>query len=133
MSTHETLRREAFDVAELPSDFDLAGALQKVNDQYGPTGAPCWFLYSGTEFPGLTVGVRGTVAAVQWVSRDEVLVPASGSGERGTYFAGGRHEETFPPGSEVPVADALAAVAEYVRTAQRPTCIEWANLEAVRS
>lgn len=128
MSTDETLRREAFDVAALPEGWDLADELQRVNREYGATGAPCWFLYSGSEFPGLTVGLRGAVGAVQWVARDAVLVPANGSGSRVDYFAGGVHHETFPPGAELPVAEALTAVVEYVRTGQRPRCIEWVPL-----
>lgn len=127
MTTVETvLSREGFDVAELSGDFDLVAELRRVNEQHGRQGAPCWFLYHREEFPGLTVGVHGDRGALYWDDLDTPATPVHGTNaEHVDYFTGGVHHYTFPPSAELPLEHVLAAVTEFVRTGQRPTCVEW--------
>ena len=82
------------------------------------------------EAPCLVVGVRGERGALEWID-DERLVPANGMKlEWATYYTVHLHDNSMPPHAELPLATVLAAAEEYVRTGQRPTCVEWTS-EAV--
>ncbi|MGI8312618.1 Imm1 family immunity protein [Saccharopolyspora hattusasensis] len=41
------------------------------------------------------------------------------------YWLGGLHHTPMDAHTEVPIELVLRAIAEYVRTGERPTCVEW--------
>ena len=70
------------------------------------------------------------MGALEWID-DERLVPANDmNAERATYYTVHLHDNSMPLRAELPLATVLAAAEEYVRTGQRPTCVEWTS-EAV--
>lgn len=57
---------------------------------------------------------------------NERFVPANGvNPEWVTYYTVHLHDNSMPPRAELPLADVLAAVEEYVRTGRRPMCVDW--------
>lgn len=115
----------AFNLRELPSDLDLVQLMRDEVDQH-PGTAPCWMISNGDLFPMLTVGLREGAGALMWDQGTSALVPDGGSNTADAdYFLGNRDHSPFPPGTELPTDRVLAAVAEFVQTGQRPTCIEW--------
>lgn len=75
--------------------------------------------------PALSAGLRGECGMLSWWDGREGYHPAKGenTGDVDYWLAG--HHTPMPPGTEVPAADVLAAVREFLTTGQRPTCIEW--------
>ncbi len=119
--------RDEIEIAAIQQPGDLTTALTTVNDQRGSSSGRVWFLITepDIEAPYLVVGVRGEVGALEWID-DERFVPANGmNNEWGTYYTVHLHDNSMPPHAELPLATVLAAAEEYVRTGQRPTCVEW--------
>lgn len=115
----------AFNITALPADLDLVRIMRDEIVQH-PDTAPCWMISHGDRFPMLAVGLRGEVGALMWDLGTSALVPVEGRNTTDAdYFLGNRDHSPFPPGTELPAEQVLAAVDEYVRTRQRPTCVEW--------
>lgn len=121
------LARDEIEIAALRQPGDLTRVLTSVNDQRGSSSGRVWFLVTepDVEAPCLVVGVRGELGALEWIG-DERFVPANGvNSEWATYYTVHLHDNSMPPRAELPLATVFAAAEEYVRTGQRPTCVEW--------
>ena len=46
-----------------------------------------------------------------------------------TYYLAGLHDTHLPPHAEVPIEIAYQALAEYLTTRERPTCVDWQPAE----
>lgn len=83
-----------------------------------------WLLRHGTDdmaAPGLAVGVRGPVGAVSWFGETITEIPENGSNpEWVEYYLPSGHENSMPPGSELPIEQVLATVEQFARTGTRP-------------
>ncbi|GAA3026974.1 Immunity protein Imm1 [Actinokineospora globicatena] len=98
---------------------------------------PCvWTVSAGptdllsAESVSLEVGVRGHLGALLWVSYDQRLVPKDGTNsDWQTYHLAGLHDMHLPPHAEVPIEVAYQALAEFLVTRARPTCVEWQEAE----
>lgn len=122
LATHDEI-----EVAAIWQPGDLTRALTTANDQRGSSCGRVWFLVTepDVEAPCLVVGVRGEVGALEWID-DERLVPADGLNPQWSpYYTVHLHDNSMPPSAELPLETVLAAAEEYVRTGQRPTCVEW--------
>lgn len=76
--------------------------------------------------PSRALGVRGDVGALMWFTATHEFVPATGSNVDTTdYFVADGHHFGMPPGAELPIEQVRAALREYVRTGERPACVEW--------
>ena len=61
-----------------------------------------------------------------WMTSNQVMVPAGGNYTHWVpYFSRYGHHFDVPSGAELPIATVHAALREYARTGQRPTCVEW--------
>jgi hypothetical protein len=119
--------RDEIEITAIRQPGDLVRALTTANDQRGSSSGRAWFLVteSDVEAPCLVVGVRGEVGALEWID-DERFVPANGLNPQwSAYYTVHLHDNSMPPSAELPLATVLAAAEEYVRTGQRPTCVEW--------
>ncbi|MBK1784454.1 Imm1 family immunity protein [Prauserella cavernicola] len=66
------------------------------------------------------------IGALTFGQRDDQYVPAIGTNdEEVSYQLAGLHPSYLPAKAEVPLDDMLAALAQFIRTHQRPTSIEW--------
>ncbi|MDR7301004.1 Imm1 family immunity protein [Haloactinomyces albus] len=125
------LHTNGIDLSRLPDSIDLAALIRQAQ-QDPQLGSTCsWVLSFSQEgvpwymTPALLVGVRGDVGAVAW-SDEPPMVPTNGTNpEPVDYWLGGLHHTPMEPHTEIPIEQALAAVDEFVRTGQRPTCVEW--------
>lgn len=119
--------RDEIEIATIRQPGDLTTALTSANDQCGSFSGRVWFLVTepDVEAPCLAVGVRGAMGALEWID-EERLVPVGGlNSEWATYYTVHLHDNSMPPHAELPLAAVLAAAEEYIRTGQRPTCINW--------
>jgi hypothetical protein len=115
------------DISAIGRPEDIGRLLTDANDARSTASGRVWFLFSGTgeDAPCLAVGVRGDVGALEWIA-GERLVPAHGvNTEWASYYTVDVHDNAMPPHSEVPLAEVIAAAAEFVRTGCRPDTIEW--------
>lgn len=78
------------------------------------------------DVPSLAVGMRRDRGALLWCEQDDKFVPVTGTNSgHADYFTWDSHHFCFSPGGEEPIDVVHEAVREYVRTTQRPTCVEW--------
>ena len=109
---------------------ELAPVLQVANRHYHqdqPEDGLVWFFTNdATDIRGLTVGVRGSVGALEWFEPLGRQIPSHGINlEWVDYFTFHGHHNQMPPNAELPIEQVLDAVAEYSRTRMKPTCIDW--------
>lgn len=82
----------------------------------------------------LTFGVHNDVGVLEWAVEMDGYVPATGTESTWSdYFLAGLDETSIPPHAEVPVETVYAAVAEFLVTGQRPTCVEWQEAASLLS
>jgi hypothetical protein len=133
-STWGVLRRMTLMPEDPDSGVDLAAAVRAVNEQ---TGVPAsWMVSTGesTEWGAVVdfqFAVDKSEGALLWHEDRGGHVPADGTGdeEREYWMPGNTNTLWLPPRSVVPVETVYAAVAEYQRTRQRPTCVTWVPVE----
>jgi len=124
------MRADVLDVTRLPP-ARLLELMRAANTWHqAPHGAGVlWLLRHGTDdmaAPGLTVGVRGPVGAVSWFGETISEIPEDGSNQEWVeYYLPSGHDNSMPPGSELPIERVLALVEQYARTGSRPTVIAW--------
>ncbi|RLK60075.1 Imm1 family immunity protein [Actinokineospora cianjurensis] len=88
--------------------------------------------FSDEAQPALAFGVHNEVGAVQWQIGGETFLPVGGANpEWVAYWLAGFHESYMRPHTEVTVETALSAVAEFLETRRRPTCVEWRRGESL--
>lgn len=114
-------------VRTLPEGTDLLSLLRDAATTSEADWGTSWILATtDASTPQLMVGVRGDVGALVWYQPAEI-VPAHGlNADPVDYSLADQHHTPIPPGGELPVDRVFAAVDEFVRTGQRPTCVEWA-------
>lgn len=134
------MRRDYLDVTE-DRDPERAVAWLREANEYLDARNPVrddgmvWSFQTGPErenSEALEVGIRGDRGWLEWLYGDQDLIPADGglNDEWVHYWtclgddAGGA-----PPGSELPIDRVYELVAEFVRTATRPTSIQWRPVE----
>jgi hypothetical protein len=116
---------------ELDSTDDLAGLVREVNERTGV--AACWTISTGELnswdmlVPRLEFAVDKSAGALVWFENPGTYLPVGGTGEEEVeyWMPGNMNTLWLPPHSVVPVDTVYAAVAEYQRTRERPTCVEW--------
>lgn len=119
------------DLRTLAPDTDLIGLLRAANvDQ----AQQAWTFYldpSNRRAPSLTVGLNGRVGFVRWWNGEVTVRPSMAklTGTYVDYWSAGHHFQC-DAGEEVPAEYVFAAVAEFVATRQRPTCMGWHNAVA---
>jgi hypothetical protein len=98
-----------------------------------PAGGFVWLFLLGSadDDPTLAVGVRGQAGALTWYAGDDELAPANGlnEAESDNYWTWFGHEAPMPPRSEMPIAEVYRALAEWISTHRRPTCVQWLPVE----
>lgn len=73
----------------------------------------------------LLAGLSQEVGALSWWDGQRGYHPVNSSNAQPVdYWMAGHHTQ-LRNGTEVPAADVLAAVREFLTTGRRPTCIEW--------
>jgi hypothetical protein len=126
--TSETLAgRDQLDVTEFDDPEPVLAALRAAN--VDSVGGLVWhFQLDGDSSPTLAVGVRGEIGALVWYEAGDELVPAAGTnGDWVEYWTWFGHDAPMPPRSEVPVELVYAALAELVRTRERPKIVDWTS------
>ncbi|MBM7771611.1 hypothetical protein JOD54_001815 [Actinokineospora baliensis] len=126
--TDDLLRHGWLHVDQLPPGFDLVAALREVDFDI----PSLWVIATGStdfvsgEHAELGVGVNGDTGVLDWIAGDQRSVPRNGTNaDWKSYFLAGLDETSVPPGAEVPVEVAYQALAEFLATRARPTCVEW--------
>jgi hypothetical protein len=121
--------RDHLDITDLREAGPILAALREVNDEPAAAGGFVWFfpLGSSDADPTLAVGVRGEIGALTWYVADRTLVPVGGLNEDDAdcYWTWFGHEFPMQPRSEVPIDMAYQALAEWISTHERPTCVDW--------
>jgi hypothetical protein len=89
----------------------------------------------GDELTNLQFGITASTetGVLSWIDEDARVQfrPASGTNtEEVEYRMPGMHIAWFGVGTVVPAELVYAAVAEYLRTRERPTCVEWVPIDA---
>ncbi len=106
-----TLRDVHAKGVEIPSMWNLAA---------GPTDP------KSPDQVALNFGLNNNTGALEWNEGDASLVPCTGTNiEWTTYYLAGMHDTPVPPHAEVPTDIVFAALQEFLRTGERPTCLEW--------
>ncbi|GAA2969401.1 Imm1 family immunity protein [Actinokineospora diospyrosa] len=130
--TDDLLRHAWLHVDQLPAHFDLVAALREVKFDIPSV----WVIATGStdftsgEHAELGVGVNGDIGALDWIAGEQRLVPLVGTNAGWkTYYLAGLDETPVPPHAEVPIEVAYQALAEFLTTRARPTCIEWQEAE----
>lgn len=120
-----TMEQTAITVAEMPADVDLLGLIRVENDR--AVARLCWALLA--DQVSLVVGVAGDRGVLAWCGPDVrggMEVSSGGDNPDETeYLLGGMYPQPFPPGCEIPIAEVYAAVAEFLRTGDRPSGVRW--------
>jgi hypothetical protein len=80
---------------------------------------------------GITAGTEtGVLSWIDEAARTEFR-PAGGTNtEEVEYRMPGMHIAWFDVGTVVPAGTVYAAVEEYLRTRERPTCVDWVQVDA---
>lgn len=131
-SATQLLRAPDIDVRELPSNCDLVDALRQVSRDVNRRTPWSWTLsYLREDLPwfqqpALLVGIRdAATGALAWEDQPP-LIPCGGSNpEPVDYWLAGIHHTPMSPHTEVPTHVVLHAIDEFIRTGQRPTCVNW--------
>lgn len=130
-TTGDVLDSNEIDVHTLSSDVDLVAALREASTHPQRGQACSWELSNlrddlpWYQQPSLIVGLRDGHGALTW-NDDPPMVPANGTNaEPVDYWIAGLHHTPMSARAELPLEQALDAVAEFMRTGQRPTCLEW--------
>ncbi|HEV3362062.1 MAG TPA: Imm1 family immunity protein [Pseudonocardiaceae bacterium] len=119
------------DITDHHEPGPLLAALREVNGQSGAdrTGGFMWLfrLGSSDDDPTLAVGVRGEIGALAWYLGNDELVPANGlnDDDADRYWTWFGHEFPLPRRSELPIDLVYRALAEWIGTHRRPTCVAW--------
>jgi hypothetical protein len=121
-----TLEQTAISVIDLAKDVDLVGLIRLENEQAAGSRL-CWALF--TDQVSLVVGVGGDRGVLGWCGPDapggmEVSSGETDDGEA-DYLLGGLYPQPFPPACEIPIEHVYAAIAEFLRTADRPASVRW--------
>ncbi|GAA2966950.1 Imm1 family immunity protein [Actinokineospora diospyrosa] len=115
-------------VDQLPPRFDLVAAVRAHHDA-GVAIGWMWDLVAHPradvdEHPALTVGVNNGIGILEWNDGQKSHVPATGTHpDWSEYWIAGLHPGDVPPNAHVPLDTAYAAIAEFVVTRTRPTCV----------
>lgn len=128
--------RDYLDITEHRDPERVVKWLREANEYFtaqnsNDIGGTVWSFMVGPEQPGLKVmrfGVRGDRGWVEWYHGQENLIPAEGGLNEDwvDYWTWFSYEAgSAPPGSELPFDQVCDLLAEFVRTAERPTSIEW--------
>lgn len=124
-----TLTREpSYDVTTISDAGPLIEMMHAVDtERAAPDAGVVWWLYSSDDSEHeLIVGVRDDRGCITWSEPTRSLVPHYGlNAEPVEYFTLDGHLYVQEPGSEVPVDVMWEAVREYIKTGERPTCLEW--------
>ncbi|MBM7776193.1 hypothetical protein JOD54_006397 [Actinokineospora baliensis] len=128
--TDSVLDRGQIVVDQLPPGFDLVAAVRAHHDA-GVAIGWMWDLVSGPlpevdERPALTFGVNDGIGILEWNDGRTSHVPAGGvHPDWSEYWIAGTHPADVPPNAHVPLDTVYAAIAEFVDTRTRPTCVDW--------
>ncbi|MGQ0841142.1 Imm1 family immunity protein [Actinokineospora sp.] len=123
-------------IDDIPSDVDLVAELQAIHTE-GVEIPWIWNLAIGPDDPtseeqsALSFGINNATGALQWSEGDNVFVPAAGTNpEWAIYYIAGMHDAPVPPHAEVHPDTVFAALAEFLQTRARPTCVDWTDAES---
>jgi Immunity protein Imm1 len=115
------------DLRDLPADLDLIGLLRAA-DRDHPCGQSWTFYLDASDHraPTLSVGLRGQLGTLSWWDGTTQFVSTMvvQTGNHIDYVNGGFHHQV-DAGEEIPSDYVFAALAEFVATRTRPTCIRW--------
>lgn len=122
-----------FRVEDVPDAVEFVAQLRDLAEQ-DRDAAYFWVIAAGPtdvrheNHVELEFGVsdqRG-VGALTFGQHDGQYVPAHGTNDKeADYQLAGLHPSYLPAKAEVPLDDMLAALDQFIRTHQRPTCVEW--------
>ncbi|EWC63943.1 hypothetical protein UO65_0773 [Actinokineospora spheciospongiae] len=125
--------------AMIPPGVDLVAQVRELNDA-GVEIPWAWSLsreridLRNREQGVLTFGVNNTVGVLEWGLSAAAYVPTIGTNDEWSgYYLAGMDETNIPPYAEVPVDTVYAAVAEFLTTGERPTCVQWKEAASLLS
>ncbi|MFC6093967.1 Imm1 family immunity protein [Saccharothrix lopnurensis] len=90
-----------------------------------------WWIHAGPTddtYPAMVFGISDDRGYLRWYGDPEDAQVPVGTEYRGdyrTYWHGGVIDQECNVGEEVPVEVVFAAVAQFVATGHRPTCLQW--------
>ncbi|MCG8917702.1 Imm1 family immunity protein [Actinokineospora sp. PR83] len=122
----------------IPPGADLVAEVRALNEAgveipwaWGLTRTPMSPL---VEQGMLTFGVHNEVGILVWEWGMSAAVPSTGTNtEWLSYSLAGLDESGVPPHAEVPVETVYSAVAEFLTTGERPTCVQWKEAASLLS
>lgn len=124
-------------VSDLPEGVDLVAEMRRLNDA-GVEIPWLWGLSAGPTDPlsldqvTLMFGVYNDAGTLQWLTGNDTFVPVDGTNpEWSTHYLGGMYDMPVPPFATVPTGTVYAALAEFLRTGTRPTCVTWQQAAAL--
>jgi hypothetical protein len=129
---------ESWHLAQAPAD--LADQVRTVLDRH-PELPSCWAIGNGRfdakyghPMSNLQFGITAAenTGVLSWYDDDDRRYrPAAGiNAEEVEYRMAGVHTTYFEIGMVVPADVVYAAVEEYLRTHERPTCLDWVAVNA---
>ncbi|MCG8918767.1 Imm1 family immunity protein [Actinokineospora sp. PR83] len=114
----ENKHGDRYPVAALPCCDDLPPRVRRGTGNVAIVGH--------VEIDGRGFGTLTAHRSDGWAVEMDRCVPTTGTKSTWSdYFLAGLDETSIPPHAEVPVETVYAAVAEFLVTGQRPTCVEW--------
>ncbi|GLZ38336.1 Imm1 family immunity protein [Actinokineospora sp. NBRC 105648] len=123
--------RAYIDLESLPAGVDLVREVRSLNEA-GVEVPWMWVIteqafdiHSKTQVM-FVVGVNNAVGVLHWDAARRGDVPKTGTNPEWIgYFLAGSHESPVPPHAEVPIDLVYQALAEFLTTRTRPTCVQW--------
>lgn len=129
------LGRDRVNVSDYAGDdATLIRQLRDANEhRAGQSGGFLWFFYRTPDDDScvLHAGLRDDRGVLQWFDNDggNVFLPGGSNVDDVDYFSTFGQHFPMDRGTEVPIEHVHAAVAEYARTGQRPTCVDWREFD----
>lgn len=121
-------------IGAIPAGVDLVAEVRSLNSA-GVEIPWAWNLIGGPdEKYMLTYGVNNDVGVLVWDDGEEYHVPTCGTNPDWViYHLAGMHELRVQPHAQVSVENVYAALAQFLRTGQRPTCVLWQSAPSITS
>lgn len=118
------------DGPKLVEDVPTQEVLTYLREVHRDADRPLLFNIAAGEDKVLTIGLGAKFSALGWIDEndaDQPYVRSAGEadGDEPSEWWLGNQPSELPPGTGIPVADAVAAVEEFLRSSERPTNVEW--------
>lgn len=114
---------------EIGSAVELDGVLDRIDVEARGEGRPVAVILHSSAGRSVTIGLGRGFAVLGYddpnAEHPSFFVPGEEDGGEPSEWYYGNQVGEWPPGAGVSVETARAALHEFRRTGERPTCVEW--------